>query len=216
MDLKLLIILTLITLITAQLNENDRTIIKNTLSTLQDETSGTFNKNLVDTYKAVFALTSIKVPIPNFPRICKELSFETEHGNVLSEYVQLNKVLNCKLTFTNAKIIENEYTSLKHLQEDLTVNYLVGNKIDYDAINNLIKGFLTEDNHLTITKGDTNYSLKSTGLGLDILSKIYSKASNSTKSELTDIFSKVYDNIVDELQLMSEVICTNIECWFIC
>ena len=74
---------------------------------------------------------------------------------------------------------------------------------------------MTEDNNFSYTKGDTKYSLKATGMGLDIMTKIYSKCSNSTKTELDEKLNKIYDNIVSDIKLISEVNHYNIDCWYV-
>ncbi len=207
MDLKKsIIVLVLFTLTLAQLNENDKNIIKNNLLTFQDEASGIFNKNLQDTYKAVFALSAINVQIPNVSRICKDLSFESEHNQVTSEHIELNKLLNCKLTLTNAKGLENEYSNIKQLHEDFTTNYLLGNKIDYNGVWKKLSEFYVDTNQFVNSKEDTAYSLRSTGYGLHIISKIYSKLSNDTRNDMAQKFRDTYDNVVNEFKLISDVL----------
>jgi hypothetical protein len=214
MDFKLFLILALIAMSSTQLNDNDKSIIKNTLLTLQDESSGLFNKNIVDTYKAVFSLTSINISISNIPRICKELSFEFEHGKPKIELVLLNKHLNCKLSISN-KQDEVDHLNMKDIYDKVIIDNLLEKKYDYEATFGKLKNFMTEDNNFSNAKGDTSYSLKSTGMGLDIMTKIYTKCSNSTKAELLEKLNKVYDNIVSEIKQISQVYDYNIECWYV-
>jgi hypothetical protein len=206
MDSKILLIAMIICLVAGQLNNADRTYMKNLILSTQDDQTGLFNKSYSMTYMSVFALQSLDLQVPNATRICRELSFEAENGAKI-EYVELNKLLNCKLTFGNYKSEPaDSFTVLQGLYNNLMISEALKTETNWNIVYTELQKFYS-DHKFTKSANSTDVSLKSTSIGLEMLVLVYKKikADIELKKSIKEKIANVSEGLENEFQSINQV-----------
>jgi hypothetical protein len=206
MDLKIIITILLLGTIVAQLSSSDKAYIKNFILQKQDATTNLFNKSYSITYMSVFSLQSLEFQVPNATRICRELSFEVENPTKL-EFIELNKILNCKLNFSNYNVEDIDSMTLPALYQHLRISEELAKKTNWDNVYSTLQKFYF-DNRFTQTANSTDVNLKSTGQGLELLVLLYKKikADIETKNLIKEKIKVVSENLKSEFQSINQVI----------
>lgn len=199
--------------INAQLNSSDINYIKRNLLALQDETTGLFEKSVVSTYKSVFTLITLNETINNLPKICREISFEAMNA-ITVEIVQLNTLLDCKLTITPPlnTFDDNSISSgsLEEVYNRVTLAHLLNATVNWGLLFDNVKAFINSDSRLfTNLNGKSELSkssLLSTAHGLRLLTLIYEnfQGKPDDKQAVKEQIKVISDNLIKEFQNVKE------------
>jgi hypothetical protein len=204
MDSKIFILLFVLGVVASQLSNSDKTYMKNSILSTQDETTALFNKSYSTTYLSVFSLQSLDVQVPNATKICRELSFEVDNPAKL-EVLELSKLLNCKLTFTNQQQLANyeSVSNIHSLYESLLISEHMKAELKWEDVYSTLKKFYFDDK-FTQSANSTDVSLKSSSEGLDILVMVYKKikADIETKKQIKEKIMNVSSSIIGDFQVL--------------
>jgi len=207
----IVILLLVLSLVNSQLTQTDTNYLKKSLLSLQDEKTGLFSNNLQNTLKAVYSLKFLNEQIPQVPKICRDVSFESLNESNENMFL-LNELLACNLEFKNlpTELRDEELTqlasvSLSELFSRVSfVGYRLKGRVNWDLLLDNLRGFFTEGKLLSEINGGKTSSLLSTVKGLKHLTWIHQNGSETVKEETHSLIVEIVKNLQGEFQLIRD------------
>ncbi len=201
-------LLSIISLIQTQLTTNEISVIQKNLLESQDETTGIFNKSFSSSLKALKILRTLNTQIKNTSKICRDLSYES--GNEIKlEYLELNNLLDCKISFTNLESVKEENfekMNFLNLYEALLININLQLNLNWENVYKLLNDFMNEFNITKDNKEKEKEELRAS-LTLSVKSlKIITYIANLPKN--TPEFKK---NVIEKIKIIWEILFNEFE-----
>jgi hypothetical protein len=201
----------IISLIQTQLTSNEISVIQKNLLENQDETTGLFNKSFNSSLKTLKILRTLNTQIKNTSKICRDLSYES--GNEIKlEYLELNTLLDCKISFTNLEGVKQENFEKKNFlnfYEALLININLKENINWENVFELLNNF--DDDFFTRNNKDEreqNASLTFTAKSLKMLSYIANLPNNTPefREKVIKKIQETWENLFKAFEILKDVI----------